>query len=653
MKTGRWASSLRVACLLLFTACLWGRPCGVAAPESPAPALRLQVRNVQAWVSRQSGLGLMVEVQVTNGTDKAVTLAPDSFSVEVGGRTHAPSRLQSPRQFVHVCPDPADPYLRARLLAETEIVPDGSVSGWLRFEGLEGVVPGGMMVFPRGPSLAERWQATPVGLTLRFADVELHADLHDAARRQMSIRARPARTEPRITMVEVDGRLTCLNTAMLQQHLERLGGEGKMALAVLLAGDRVVPDTDAMEWILGWVTSENRVRIAWVCPSLPVGSSYGRSLALYAQRATMLDRRGGVFRSEEDAVTDLMIRTPELAADVAGRLDAPDPAARAAAARALQRAPRPLSAATVRALIARLPRDEEPAVRAAIAGALGSVGDARTHKDLVPALVRACADEQESVRQAAFDALDRLGQPKPAAKAAMKEIGRPAPVPAALRIIGWAHNPRAVDRLLRLLYDPKYTPSAAWALGEIGERKALPALLLALEVTPTAPPEAAEAIGKLGDRSAVPALQAAYGRSQWPPTQEAILGALGRLGGDVAYEQCATVLRGEHGFPVRQAAARALGQMGDRRAVPLLVEKLRDRESPVGQAAAEALGRLGDPQAVPALQACLSGDALARESIEALVSIGGPEARAALEQAARTGPGSVRPKAFEALGRIR
>ncbi|MGC8880568.1 MAG: HEAT repeat domain-containing protein, partial [Anaerolineae bacterium] len=52
---------------------------------------------------------------------------------------------------------------------------------------------------------------------------------------------------------------------------------------------------------------------------------------------------------------------------------------------------------------------------------------------------------------------------------------------------------------------------------------------------------------------------------------------------------------------VRQAAARALGKIGDAAAVPALIEALRDEDEDVRQAAAEALGKIGDAAAVPAL----------------------------------------------------
>lgn len=61
------------------------------------------------------------------------------------------------------------------------------------------------------------------------------------------------------------------------------------------------------------------------------------------------------------------------------------------------------------------------------------------------------------------------------------------------------------------------------------------------------------------------------------------------------------------GYPLRRNAARALGKLGDRQAVPALIESLRCEDFYVREAAAIALGQLGDPQAIAPLQALLEG----------------------------------------------
>lgn len=55
------------------------------------------------------------------------------------------------------------------------------------------------------------------------------------------------------------------------------------------------------------------------------------------------------------------------------------------------------------------------------------------------------------------------------------------------------------------------------------------------------------------------------------------------------------------GYPLRRNAARALGKLDDRRAVPGLVECLSSEDFYVRESAAQSLGMLGDASAVPAL----------------------------------------------------
>lgn len=61
------------------------------------------------------------------------------------------------------------------------------------------------------------------------------------------------------------------------------------------------------------------------------------------------------------------------------------------------------------------------------------------------------------------------------------------------------------------------------------------------------------------------------------------------------------------GYPLRRNAARALGKLGSRRAVPSLIRCLECSDFYVREAAAQSLGMLGDPASIPALKQLLSG----------------------------------------------
>jgi phycocyanobilin lyase subunit alpha len=63
----------------------------------------------------------------------------------------------------------------------------------------------------------------------------------------------------------------------------------------------------------------------------------------------------------------------------------------------------------------------------------------------------------------------------------------------------------------------------------------------------------------------------------------------------------------EGGYPLRRNSARALGKLGDSRAVPALIECLACADYYVREAAAQSLGALGDRSCIPDLIALLEG----------------------------------------------
>lgn len=69
------------------------------------------------------------------------------------------------------------------------------------------------------------------------------------------------------------------------------------------------------------------------------------------------------------------------------------------------------------------------------------------------------------------------------------------------------------------------------------------------------------------------------------------------------------------GYPLRRNAARALGKLGDQRAVPGLIRCLDCPDFYVREAAAQSLEMLGDSAAVPALMQRLSGGIAAAERV--------------------------------------
>ena len=176
----------------------------------------------------------------------------------------------------------------------------------------------------------------------------------------------------------------------------------------------------------------------------------------------------------------------------------------------------------------------------------------------------------------------------------------------------------AASELVTALRDPSLAvrEEAAHALGEIGDPQAVPALIDVLNDPSTGlAGEAAKALGRIGHRLATPALvEMLADRSDRYSREDRILAirALGALGGpDAANALLYTLDEARDGEDdsdeEREVIARALGQIGDVRAAPVLASLLqRDGlPRPLRLALVRTLGELGHPSALPALRGAL------------------------------------------------
>jgi HEAT repeat protein len=305
-------------------------------------------------------------------------------------------------------------------------------------------------------------------------------------------------------------------------------------------------------------------------------------------------------------------RHPSTVATLLAALGDPLAAIRAGAARALGW---PGNGAAVEPLVARA-RDaaEDRDVRVAAIDALGRIG-APAAVGTVEAL---SGDGDVVVRRAALLALMESALAPHA-----DQVG------AALRLladVAQEGHPRA---------------RAAALLGGVrGDARVLPALLAALRET--RPPtgydalpvpgtlagmqqtmaqrlrslnnvraHAAWALGGLGDRAAVPDLLAVLADPD-PAVRLRSAGALGLLGAREAVPRLVDLLSDEEAL-VRAMAATALGGLDDRSAGPAVRGALRDADARVRERAAQALGRLGDQEAREEL-----GHLAATESVPAV-----------------------------------
>lgn len=107
---------------------------------------------------------------------------------------------------------------------------------------------------------------------------------------------------------------------------------------------------------------------------------------------------------------------------------------------------------------------------------------------------------------------------------------------------------------------------------------------------------AAQALGALGDKRAVEALVAALDEPSCK-IKRAVASALGDLGDPRAFDALCSAFRCQD-FLVRIDAARALGRLGDARAAPLLASALQDEHPYVRDAAELALQQINTQQAL-------------------------------------------------------
>ena len=195
--------------------------------------------------------------------------------------------------------------------------------------------------------------------------------------------------------------------------------------------------------------------------------------------------------------------------------------------------------------------------------------------------------------------------------------------------------------------------TAAWALGQLRDRRAIHALIQTLkDDNDQVSTAAASALATIGE-VAVPALISTLGSDHLAARGMAVL-ALGQMGVS-AREPLIRIIEDDKGPDDRvRGAAEALGLLGDATAVPQLMHLLRIREGRLAESAARALAAIGEPavkalvDALPTQRAELK---LRKAIVDALVTIGEP-AIAPLICSLDHPSAAVRGAAEEALTRI-
>jgi HEAT repeat protein len=231
--------------------------------------------------------------------------------------------------------------------------------------------------------------------------------------------------------------------------------------------------------------------------------------------------------------------------------------------------------------------------------ALGESGDLRA----LPAIEAAVASPEADLRFQAVLALGRLApdqsfeQLSKAAEDTDPEVRANA---AAALADTAAERAIPVMRALLMDRDRAVRLEAGLALAELGERSATPTLIEALSDRDVAP-QAVRALGQLRDPSAIPALTDLC--RSWlarAPLRASAAAALTALDDPFGWSELQVWL----GSRRREARAMAIYACGDLRitgAVDRLIEILKDPHHPDRDAAARALGEIGDERARAAL----------------------------------------------------
>jgi HEAT repeat protein len=246
------------------------------------------------------------------------------------------------------------------------------------------------------------------------------------------------------------------------------------------------------------------------------------------------------------------------------------------------------------------------------------------------------------ISEHASSALAALLGRRCAAAQAVRELRRRDPVRRArgADVLGsLAHHGAAdaVDALGKLLHDPDpdVRIAAARALGRIGDRRSVDALLSSLAGSRPAPSQlVSHALTRIGS-PATPELIAALARPE-----EAIRGAatevLGLIDAVDAASAVEAVLTSDDSVEVRIQAARTLGRLGARTGLaPLLRAAEPAQPTPLRVEAVRALGDLGTAAAATPLAVLLTDPRyqVAHHAARSLLNLG-PTGRAVLEEAA-------------------
>ncbi len=261
-------------------------------------------------------------------------------------------------------------------------------------------------------------------------------------------------------------------------------------------------------------------------------------------------------------------------------------------------------------------RDEDWAIREDAARLLGQLKDPRA----VHPLLLLLRDQDRSVREAAVEALRAIGIPAVEALGICLSEGDLAVQEAASSILATIADERVLTQLVLALRSSDWVVRmhAAQALGRVKSAETVDALIpLLQDKVKAVREEAATALAAIGE-AAIPCLVQALKHDDWLVRLHAVE-SLGKARSPHTVEPLLSVLFNDRDSSVREDAVRALGEIGDARAVDHLCVTMR--EPSLRTVAVEALGRIGNPCAVPILMDVVTGT-IPQESTRTAVGCG-------------------------------
>ena len=244
--------------------------------------------------------------------------------------------------------------------------------------------------------------------------------------------------------------------------------------------------------------------------------------------------------------------------------------------------------------------DQQPRMRLAVVEALGRIESRKA----IDGLIRAMRDEEWRIRAEAASALGELEDERalqPLTAALSDAV--PAVRLEAVESLGEIANEGSGTALVTALSDEDWEirREAAYALGKIGGIYAVDGLIGCLQndVHREVRCTAAESLGEIGDRRAITALLEGTKASYWE-IRKAAVESLEEIGDPSVIDGLIACFHDDH-VEVRRSAVEAAGEMENVRAVRPLMDMLDDEDWEIRRSSAEALSEIGDPAAASGL----------------------------------------------------